>query len=154
MRRSPCRVLRQHRSTQRHVPRARSDEARLVSDMVELARQFGRYGYPHIAALLRDAGWQVNGKRGERLWRLEGLKVPVKQPKRGRLWLTDGSCLRLGLQHPNHVWSYDFVHHRTNEGRAFRMLNIIDEYTRECLAMWVERRLNSTGVIDLFIARG
>ena len=126
--------------------------------MVELARQYGRYGYRRIAALLRDAGWQVNDKRVERLWRREGLKVPMKQPKKGRLWLTDGSCVRLRPQYPNHVWSYDFVHHRTDDGRAFRMLNIIDEYTRECLAMRVRRKLDSTGVIDvltdLFIIRG
>ena len=82
-----CRVLGQHRSTQRRNPRGRDDEDRLVADMIELARQYGRYGYRRIAALLRDAGWQVNDKRFERLWRREGLKVPGKQPKRGRLWL-------------------------------------------------------------------
>ena len=156
--RRACRVLSQHRSTQRHVPRDRTDEVYLVSDMVELARQYGRYGYRRIAALLRDAGWQVNDKRVERLWRREGLKVPMKQPKKGRLWLTDGSCVGLRPQYPNHVWSYDFVHHRTDDGRAFRMLNIIDEYTRECLAMRVRRKLDSTDVIDvltdLFIIRG
>ena len=90
-----CRVLGQHRSTQRRQPRGRADEERLVADMVELVRQYGRYGYRRIAALLRDAGWQVNDKRIERLWRREGLKVPMKQPKKGRLWLNDGSCVRL-----------------------------------------------------------
>ncbi len=126
--------------------------------MVELAGQYGRYGYRRIAALLRDAGWEINDKRVERLWRREGLKVPVNQPKKGRLWLTDGSCVRLRPQYPNHVWPYDFVHHRTDDGRVLRMLNIIDEHTGECLAMRVERRLNSTDVIDvltdLFIIRG
>jgi len=78
-----CRVLGQHRSTQRRKPRGRADEERLVADMVELVRQYGRYGYRRIAALLRDAGWQVNDKRIERLWRREGLKVPMKQPKKG-----------------------------------------------------------------------
>ncbi|MDP6651799.1 MAG: IS3 family transposase, partial [Gammaproteobacteria bacterium] len=156
--RRACRVLKQHRSTQRHVPRGQADEDRLVTDMIELTRQYGRYGYRRIAALLRDAGWQVNHKRIERLWRREGLKVPQKQPKRGRLWLNHGSCVRLRPQYRDQVWSYDFVHHRTDDGRAFRTLNIIDEYSRECLAIRVKRRLNSTDVIDmltdLFIIRG
>jgi transposase InsO family protein len=103
--RRACRVLGQHRSTQRHAPKGPDDEGRLVADMIELARQYGRYGYRRIAALLRDAGWQVNDKRIERLWRREGLKVPNKQPKKGRLWLNDGSCVRLRASHPNHVWS-------------------------------------------------
>ena len=126
--------------------------------MIELTRQYGRYGYRRIAALLRDAGWQVNDQRVERLWRREGLKVPMKQPKKGRLWLNDGSCVRLRPEYQNHVWSYDFVHHRTDDGKAFRTLNILDEYSRECLAIRVKRKLNSAEVIDaltdLFILRG
>ena len=126
--------------------------------MIELARRYGRYGYRRIAALLRDAGWQVNDKRVERLWRREGLKVPGKQPKRGRLWLNDGSCVRLRAGRADHVWSYDFVHHRTHDGRAFRTLNVLDEFTRESLAIRVRRKLSSTDVIDvltdLFILRG
>lgn len=126
--------------------------------MIELARQYGRYGYRRIAALLRDAGWQVNDKRVERLWRREGLKVPHKQPKRGRLWLNDGSCIRLRPERRDHVWSYDFVHHRTEDGRAFRTLNILDEFSRECLAIRVKRKMSSWDVIDtlsdLFILRG
>ena len=91
-----CRVLGQHRSTQRRVPAGRDDEERLTADIVELARRYGRYGYRKIAELLRStAGWVVNDKRVERIWRCEGLKVPAKQPKRGRLWLADGSCIRL-----------------------------------------------------------
>ncbi len=129
-----------------------------MADMIELARQYGRYGYRRIAALLRDAGWQVSDGRVERLWRREGLKVPAKQPKKGRLWLNDGSCVRLRPAHRNHVWSYDFVHCRTDDGRAFRALNILDEFSRECLAIRVKRKLNSTDVIDiltdLFILRG
>ena len=151
-------MLGQHRSTQRRIPRGRADEDRLVADMIELARQYGRYGYRRIAALLRDAGWQVNDKRVERLWRREGLKVPGKQPKRGRLWLNDDSCVRLRAEQANHIWSYDFVHHRTHDGRAFRMLNVLDEFTRESLAIRVRRKLSSTDVIDaltdLFILRG
>ena len=151
-------MLGQHRSTHRKTPKGRTDEERLVSDMIELTRQYGRYGYRRIAALLRDAGWQVNDKRIERLWRREGLKVPAKQPKKGRLWLNDGSCLRLKPQYRNHVWSYDFVHCRTDDGKVFRTLNILDEFRRECLAIVVERKLNSNDVIDvlsdLFITRG
>ena len=126
--------------------------------MVELVRQYGRYGYRRIAALLRDAGWQVNDKRIERLWRREGLKVPMKQAKKGRLWLNDGSCVRLRPEYRDHVWSYDFVHHRTDDGKVFGTLNILDEHSRECLAIRVKRKLNSTDVIDvltdLFILRG
>ncbi|MDB4164625.1 IS3 family transposase [bacterium] len=153
-----CRALGQHRSTQRRLPKGRADEERLVADMIELTRQYGRYGYRRVAALLRDAGWQVNDKRVERLWRREGLKVPMKQPKKGRIWMNDGSCVRLRPEYQNHVWSYDFVHHRTDDDRAFRTLNILDEYSRECLAIRVKRKLNSIEVIDaltdLFILRG
>mgnify|MGYP003676607534 CR=1 FL=1 len=108
--------------------------------------------------MLRDAGWQLNDRRVERLWRREGLKVPMKQPRKGRLWLNDGSCIRLGPVHVDHVWSCDFVHHRTEDGRAYRTLNIIEELSRECLAIRVKRNLNTTDVIDaltdLFIIRG
>ena len=151
-------MLGQQRSTQRHAPKGHADEDRLVADMIELARQFGRYGYRRIAALLREAGWSVSDGRIERLWRREGLKVPQKQPKKGRLWLNDGSCVRLRPEYRNHVWSYDFVHCRTDDGRVFRTLNILDEFSRECLAIKVDRKLNSMNVIDaltvLFIMRG
>jgi putative transposase len=123
-----------------------------------LAKTYGRYGYRRVTALLRDAGWTVNAKRVERIWRQEGLKVPQKQPKRGRLWLNDGSCVRLRAERPNHVWAYDFVEDRTHDGRKFRMLCVIDEFTREALAIRVKRRLNSTDVLetlaDLMIMRG
>jgi putative transposase len=151
-------VLGQHRSTQRKIPGTWDDEAALTADIVALALQYGRYGYRRIAALLREAGWAVNLKRVERIWRREGLKVPAKQPRRKRLWLNDGSCIRLRPERPNHVWSYDFVEDRTHDGRKYRMLNIIDEFTRECLAIRIDRKLNSTSVIDvlsdLFILRG
>lgn len=153
-----CRVLGQHRSTQRKVPMGRVDDAALTADIVELATQYGRYGYRRITALLQEAGWLVNPKRVERIWRQEGLKVPARQPKRGRLWLNDGSCIRLRPEHPNHVWSYDFVEDRTHDSRKFRMLNVIDEFTRECIAIRIDRKLKSTDVIDvlsdLFILRG
>ena len=154
-----CRVLGQHRSTQRRVPDGRDDEEQLTADIIDLARQYGRYGYRKIAELLRSqSGWVVNDKRVERIWRREGLKVPHKQPKKGRLWLNDGSCIRLRAERPNHVWSYDFVEDRTHEGRKYRMLNVIDEFTHEALAIRIDRKLNSTDVIDvltdLFILRG
>ena len=126
--------------------------------MIELATQFGRYGYRRVTQLLRQRGWKVNHKRVERLWRQEGLKVPRKQPKRRRLWFNDGSCVRLRPLHKDHVWTYDFVHCRTHDGRAFRMLTMLDEYTRECLTIDVERRLNSENILerlsDLFVRRG
>jgi putative transposase len=130
-----CRVLGQYRSTQRKIRKQPEDEAALTADIIALATQYGRYGYRRITALLRDAGWRVNKKRVERIWRREGLKVPQKQPKKGRLWLNDGSCIRLRPEYPNHVWSYDFVEDRTHDGRRFRMLNVLDEFTRECLAI-------------------
>ncbi len=156
--RMACRVLGQHRSTQRKAPKGRADDAALTADIIALATEYGRYGYRRITAMLRAAGWEVNVKRVERIWRLEGLKVPAKQPKKGRLWLNDGSCVRLRPERPNHVWSYDFVEDRTHDGRKFRMLNVIDEFTRECLAIRIDRKLKSTDVIDvlsdLFILRG
>jgi len=126
--------------------------------MVELATQFGRYGYRRITALLRREGWNVNHKRIERLWRREGLKVPQKQPKRRRLWFNDGSCIRLRPQHRDHVWSYDFVHHQTNDGRSIRLLTLMDEHSRECLSIDVDRKLDGDRVLDrltkLFTGRG
>jgi transposase InsO family protein len=156
--RRACRTLGQHRSTQRKSPRGRDDEAQLTEDIVELARKYGRYGYRQVTALLNEAGWCVNHKRVERIWRREGLKVPQKQKKRGRLWLNDGSCVRLRPERPNHVWSYDFMQDRTHEGRAYRILNIIDEFTKEALVIRPGRKLSSTDVLDaltdLFILRG
>jgi transposase InsO family protein len=156
--RRACRTLGQHRSTQRKVPRGRADEERLREDIIELARQYGRYGYRIVTGLLNQAGWHVNHKRVERIWKREGLKVPPKQRKKARLWLNDGSCVRLRPERPNHVWSYDFVQDRTDDGRAYRTLNIIDEFTREALMIRVARKLNSTDVVDaltdLFILRG
>ena len=156
--RRACRTLGQHRSTQRKIPCGLPDEERLTEDIIALTREYGRYGYRMIAGMLNNSGWHVNHKRVERIWRREGLKVPHKQKKKGRLWMNDGSCVRLRAERPNHVWSYDFVHDRTHDGRAYRTLNIIDEYTREALMIRVDRKLNSTDVVDaltdLFILRG
>jgi transposase InsO family protein len=147
--RRACRVIGQPRSTQRRVPQTPHDEVALTADIIELARRYGRYGYRRITALLHHAGWAVNRKRVERIWRREGLKVPQKQPKRGRLWLGDGSCIRLRPERSNHVWAYDFVEDRTHDGRKYRMLCVLDEFTRECLAIRVARRLGSIDVIEM-----
>jgi transposase InsO family protein len=151
-------VLGQYRSTQRHFARVKSDEETLTKAIVGLAAQYGRYGYKRVTGLLREAGWRVNKKRVERIWRREGLKVPARQPKRGRLWRNDGSCIRLRPKRPDHVWAYDFVADRTHEGKAYRMLTVIDEFTRECLAIVVSRKINSHDVLytlaDLFLRRG
>jgi putative transposase len=156
--RRACLVLGQARSTQRQGTVVGGAAERLRVRIIELATQYGRYGYRRISALLRQEGWPVNHKRVERIWRQEGLKVPQKQPKRGRLWLNDGSCVRLRPQHRNHVWSYDFVAARTYDGRPLRMLTVIDEYSRECLAIVVARRLGSDDVLHcltmLFITQG
>ena len=156
--RRACQVLGQARSTQRREAHVPDDEPALVRRMVELATQYGRYGYRRVGAMLRADGFAVNHKRVERLWRREGLKVPARQPKRRRLWLNDGSCVRLRPEYPNHVWSYDFVKCRTTDGRAVRLLTVIDEHTRECLAIDVARRITADDVLHrlchLFAGRG
>jgi transposase InsO family protein len=125
---------------------------------VSLACDYGRYGYRRVTALLKNEGWRVNHKRIERIWRQEGLKVPKKQPKRRRLWLKDGSCIRLRPERKDHVWSYDFVAERTSDGRPMRLLNILDEFSRESLKIHVDRQIKATDVIyelsNLFIERG
>jgi transposase InsO family protein len=157
--RRACKILEQARATQRRNLSPPSDEKHLTDDIIALATKYGRYGYRRITALLNNEyGWKVNHKRVERIWRKEGLKVPKKQPKRSRLWLNDGSCIRLRPKYKDHVWSYDFMIDRTADGRAFKILNIIDEYTRECLAMLVARKIRNQDVIDLlfhlFVFRG
>jgi len=126
--------------------------------VIRLALKYGRYGYRRVTALLRTEGWQVNHKRVERIWREEGLKVPQRQKKRGRLYLNDGSCIRLRPCWPNHVWSYDFVAERLSTGKKIRILTVIDEYTRKCLALRVDYKLKSDDVLDvlsdLFITEG
>jgi transposase InsO family protein len=156
--RRACKVLEQARTTQRRNLSPPSDEKQLTEDILALVTRYGRYGYRRITAMLKDKGWQVNHKRVERICRREGLKVPQKQPKRCRLWLNDGSCIRLRPEYKDHVWSYDFMTDRTANGRAFKILNIIDEYTRECLAILIARKIRNQDVIDLlfnlFIFRG
>ena len=155
--RRACKVAEQWRSTQRYQEMRTVKDFELVERIVDLACKYGRYGYRMITGLLRLEGWRVNHKRVERLWRQEGLKVPKKQRKRRRLWFNDGSCVRLRATRPNHVWSYDFVKDRTSDGRAYRVLTIIDEFTRECLALKVARSLKADDVqeclTDLFVNR-
>ena len=146
--RHACRLLGQWRGTQRYEPDHRLDEDELTRAVIALASQYGRYGYRRITALLRSAGWQVGKERVQQIWRREGLKVPQKQRPRGRLWLHDGSCVRLRPDHPNHVWSYDFVTARTHDQRTLRLLTLLDEYTRECLVIRVERRMGSQEVLE------
>jgi putative transposase len=125
--RRACKTIGLSRATHRYKTKENAFELKLVKRMIELAGEYGRYGYRQIAGMLRLEGWDVNHKRIERLWRREGLKVPAKQPKRSRLWLGDGSCIRRRAEYPNHVWSYDFIHERTHDGRALKMLMMVDE---------------------------
>ena len=156
--RRACRVLGQPRTTQRRARKVASDEGALRGDIVRLASRFGRYGYRRVTDMLRIEGWGVNHKRVERIWRQEGLKVPERQPKRGRLWLNDGSCIRLRPLYRGHVWSYDFVASRTHDGRALKLLTVLDEHTRECLAIVVARKIRAHDVLevlaDLFVRHG
>lgn len=127
---APAAFLGQRRATQRKVPRGRDDEERLTADIIALAREYGRYGRRKTCALLQTAGWLVDAKRVERTWRREGLKVPARHPKKGRLWLADGFCVRLKPERRNHVRSCDLVENRTHGGRKVRMLNVVDEFAQ------------------------
>jgi putative transposase len=156
--RRACRAIGQLRSSYRYVSQRDPTDERLRARVIELAKEYGRYGYRTITWLLQREGWEVGKDRVYTIWRQEGLKVPAKQPKRARLWRADGSCVRLRPTHRNHVWSYDFVAERTYDGRPFRILNVLDEYTRECLASVAARRLGSQEVIlllaELFLHHG
>ena len=146
--RQACRLVGQPRGTQRYSVILRADEDALTQAIIALAAQYGRYGYRRITSLLQKAGWHVGVDRVLRIWRREGLKVPCKQRPRSRLWLNDGSCVRLRPERRNHVWSYDFVEAQTHDGRKVRLMTLIDEFTRECLAIRVARRINGLGVIE------
>jgi putative transposase len=153
-----CQALGVHRSSARRSPTRADDEEALTKDIIRLAGHYGRYGYRRITALLKSEGWHVNHKRVERIWREQSLKVPKKQPKRKRLYLNDGSCIRLKPLYLNHVWSYDFVSDRLSNGKKIRMLTIIDEYSRECLSIRIDYKLKSDDVLDelstLFLIKG
>lgn len=156
--RRACKVIHLNRGTFKYIPKEDELNKKVTAAVIDLASQYGRYGYKKITALVRAKGLMINHKRVYRIWRREGLKVPKKQPKRGRLWLSNGSCIRKKAEYRNHVWSYDFVHDYTHNGRVIKMLSIMDEYTRECLAIRVERKLTSMDVLetiaDLFLMRG
>ena len=143
-----CRALGVHWSSVRRPRKRANDEEGLTRDIVRLAQQYGRYGSKRITALLRTEGWHVNHKRVERIWSEQGLKVPKKQPKRKRLYLNDGFCMRLRPLYPNHVWSYDFVADRLSNGKKIRMLTIIDEFSREGLSIRIDYQLKSDDVLD------
>jgi transposase InsO family protein len=156
--RRACQVLEQPRSTQRYAPREDEEEQRLIARMLELVREHPRYGYRFVAVLLRREGWRVNRKRVYRLWVQEGLQVPRKQRKKRRLGTSENGCVRRRAEHKNHVWAWDFVFDRTANGRSIKWLSIVDEYTRECVALEVDRRMTSDDVLDvlrdLFVIRG
>lgn len=156
--RRACRVINQSRSTKRYRPKFTDDKIKIRSRVIDLAKEYGRYGYKRITILMRQEGFMINKKQVYRIWREEGLKVPKKQPKKSRLWLNDGSCLRLRSDYKNHVWTYDFVSDQTHDGRKIKILNIIDEHSRECLISFVARRIRSIDIIfilaDLFLKHG
>lgn len=156
--RRACEVVGQPRGTQRYTPREPDDERALVKRMRELSAAHPRYGYRRVWALLRAERFAVNRKRVQRLWRREGLKVPQTQRKRRRLGHSGNSCSRRKAEYANHVWSYDFVLDQTSDGRRLKLLPVVDEFTRECLAIEVERRLTARDVVAtlayLFELRG
>ncbi len=155
--RRACRAIGQLRSSYRYQPRLDPSQAQVRERIIALAKAYGRYGYRTVTDLVSQEGWDVGKDRVYTIWRQEDLQVPQKQPKRARLWRADGSCLRLRPAYRNHVWSYDFVADRTPDGRPFRILNILDEHTRECLVSVVARRIRSHDVLlilaDLFLSR-
>ena len=146
--RHACRIVGQHRGTQRYGPTVAAEEDGLTRAIIALASEYGRYGYRRVTALLQAAGWQVGKDRVQRIWRREGLKVPQKHRPRSRLWLNDGSCVRLRPLRRNHVWSFDFVQAQTHDGRSLRVLTLIDDHSRTCLALRVARRIGRLGVIE------
>ena len=150
--RRACRVLGQPRSTQRQRPKAQEKERRLVQRLLELVRQHPRFGYRRIWARLRREGWRVNRKRVYRLWRQQGLKVPRKQRKRRRLGSSANSCARRRPEYKGHVWAWDFFHDRTSDGRPLKWLTLVDEYTRECLALEVGRGMTAVKVSEVLAA--
>jgi putative transposase len=156
--RRACRVLGQPRTTQRYGPSPDEEEKRLESRLLELVRAHPRYGYRRMTTLLRQEGWRINRKRVYRLWRRQGLRVPQKARKKRRLGHSGNSCLRRRAEHKDHVWTWDFIFDRTRNGRPLKWFSLLDEYTRECLALEVNRRMTSVEVIDvladLFAVRG
>lgn len=156
--RRACQVLEHNRGTQRYENKINSFKEKLRERVIYFAKLYGRYGYRKVTGLLNREGWEVGKDRVFTIWREEGLQIPQKQPKRARLWLNAESCIRLRPEYPNHVWSYDFVMDRTRDGRPIKILNIIDEYSKECLCSLVLRKITSREIIfklaDLFLLYG
>lgn len=142
-----CKALGVARSLARYQARLPGKDSGLVARMRELAKGHPRYGYRRVAALLRAEGWRVNNKRVRRLWRQQGLKIPRRVKKKRRLGHDGNSCVRRRATRMNEVWSYDFVFDQTADGRPLKILPIVDEFTRECLAMLVGRSLAAKDVI-------
>jgi len=147
--RRACRVLNVNRTAYRYEPVKLPDEDEIRTKVIDTACNFGRVGYRMVTHMMRNSGININHKRVERIWREEGLKLPQKQTKKRRIWLNDGSCIRLRAEHKNHVWSYDFVEDKTYDGRKIRILNIIDECTHQCLASVPRRSWRNNDVIEL-----
>ena len=156
--RRACRELSVHRTAYRYEAIRLPDEDDVRSEIIDIVTNYGRVGYRMVTAMMRNRGRVINHKRVERIWREEGLKLARRQTKKRRLWLTDGSCVRLRPEHRNHVWSYDFVEEKTMDGRKIRILNILDEYTRECLVSVPRRSWRNNDLIetlaDLMLLRG
>ncbi|MBU3593668.1 IS3 family transposase [Polynucleobacter sp. 71A-WALBACH] len=147
--RTACSLVGLSRAAYRYMPLPKDDEEPLRAEVIRMASTYGRYGYRFIAGMMRNAGWgQATTAKVARIWRQEGLKIPQKQPPRGRLWFNDGSCMRLRATAPNHVWSYDFVFIRDAYGGKIRMLTLIDEFSRKCLTIHCARRIGSIQVIE------
>ncbi len=155
--RRACKTIGVARSTQRYEATPVDDDSLRLA-LVRLAKQYGRYGYRKIAALLRVEGWQVNHKKVERLWREEGLQIPQRHRKRKRLYRKDSSVIRLRPRYQNHIWSIDFVHDKLASGRPYKMLTVLDEYSREALCVAVKPRMGNAEVLEalypLFLKHG
>ena len=156
--RRACRVLEQPRSSQRYLSTKVGKDAALVERMVALSKENPRYGYRRVWALLRREGWEVNKKRVQRLWREAGLRVPAKERKRRRLGTSENGCTRRRAKYIDHVWSYDFAMDTTQDGRRLKVMPVVDEYSRECLALQIERSITAEDVVEtlarLFTERG
>jgi putative transposase len=147
--RRACTVAQQHRSTQRYRPKIKSDEERLIKDMHRLVQENPRRGCRHITTLLQQEGWRINYKRVHRLWKLEGFKVPRKRRKKRAIGNASNACDKRKATAKNDVWTWDFIHDRTVDGRQLKHLDILDEYTRECLCLEVERSFKADDVLEL-----
>ncbi len=147
--RRACRVINVNRTAYRYEAVKLPDEDDIRTEIIDKACNFGRVGYRMVTDMMRNNGTKINHKRVERIWREEGLKLPKKQTKKRRLWLNDGSCIRLRAEHRNHVWSYDFIEDKTYNGKKIRILNIIDEHTHECLASIPRRSWRNSDIIEV-----